>query len=293
MRQLRLFEIPGPKPIVNVASVPKRSPFRYPGGKTWLVPEIRTWLLSRPERPVTLYEPFAGGGIVGLTAVFEDLVEKSVLVELDPDVAAVWKTILNGNAQWLAQRILEFDLTPQNVDTLLAAPIDDVCQRAFRTIVRNRISHGGILAPGGGVLKNGENGRGLKSRWYPLTLAKRILAIGERRDRISILEEDGIAVIKASAFDPDGVFFIDPPYTAAGKKAGSRLYTFCELDHESLFTACEEICGDFLMTYDNALDVQSMAFKHGFDCEAIAMKNTHHAEMKELLIGSDLTWARC
>lgn len=27
--------------IVNVASVPQRSPFRYPGGKTWLVPHIR------------------------------------------------------------------------------------------------------------------------------------------------------------------------------------------------------------------------------------------------------------
>ena len=26
---------------VNVASVPQRSPFRYPGGKTWLVPQVR------------------------------------------------------------------------------------------------------------------------------------------------------------------------------------------------------------------------------------------------------------
>ncbi len=36
--QLSLFtdeRLPG---IVNVASVPQRSPFRYPGGKTWLVP---------------------------------------------------------------------------------------------------------------------------------------------------------------------------------------------------------------------------------------------------------------
>ena len=28
----------GSKGIVNVASVPQRSPFRYPGGKTWLIP---------------------------------------------------------------------------------------------------------------------------------------------------------------------------------------------------------------------------------------------------------------
>ena len=29
------------RPIVNVAKVQQLSPLRYPGGKTWLVPEIR------------------------------------------------------------------------------------------------------------------------------------------------------------------------------------------------------------------------------------------------------------
>jgi hypothetical protein len=58
---------------VNVASVPQRSPFRYPGGKTWLVPYIRSWL-ARTQTPVSvLVEPFAGGGIVGLAAGFEGL----------------------------------------------------------------------------------------------------------------------------------------------------------------------------------------------------------------------------
>ena len=37
-------------PVVNVASVPQRSPLRYPGGKTWLIPHIREWLRhSEPE----------------------------------------------------------------------------------------------------------------------------------------------------------------------------------------------------------------------------------------------------
>lgn len=29
--------------IINVASVPHRSPFRYPGGKTWLILYMPVW----------------------------------------------------------------------------------------------------------------------------------------------------------------------------------------------------------------------------------------------------------
>ena len=52
------------KSVVNVSSIPQRSPFRYPGGKTWLVPLVRQWLRSLPRRPALLVEPFAGGAIL-------------------------------------------------------------------------------------------------------------------------------------------------------------------------------------------------------------------------------------
>jgi len=39
-------DVPSTAKIVNVAAVPHRSPLRYPGGKTWLVPRIRLWLHS-------------------------------------------------------------------------------------------------------------------------------------------------------------------------------------------------------------------------------------------------------
>src|SRR5712692_6674928 len=95
--------------IVNVASVPQRSPFRYPGGKTWLVPYVRSWLASRPVPVSLLIEPFAGGGIAGLTAGFERLASHVILVENDLNVSAVWQTILGGQAEWLADAISSFD----------------------------------------------------------------------------------------------------------------------------------------------------------------------------------------
>ncbi|HZO88054.1 MAG TPA: DNA adenine methylase [Chthonomonadaceae bacterium] len=278
--------------IVNVASVPQRSPFRYPGGKTWLVPRIRQWLWSLPEKPSEFIEPFAGGGIVSLTVAFEGLANHVTMIELDEQVSAVWETVLNGGGRRLAERIQHFDLTPETVEAELSKEGITGEELAFQTILRNRINHGGILAPGSGVLKYGENGKGIKSRWYPKTLARRILHIGEIKNRIAFVPGDGLGYLRENAHRRDAVFFIDPPYTAAGKKAGKRLYMYNELDHEALFALCETLQGDFLMTYDNAEGVQELADRHEFDTQAIVMKNTHHAEMTELLIGRNLDWAR-
>lgn len=55
------------------------------------------------------------------------------------------------------------------------------------------------------------------------------------------------------------IFFIDPPYTAAGKKAGSRLYTYNIVNHEELFSLTESIEEPFFMTYDNAEGERKMA----------------------------------
>ena len=293
MRQQQLFptsEPPATDRPVNVASVPQRSPFRYPGGKTWLVPVFRRWVASLPTSPELLIETFAGGAIIGLTAACERLARHVILVELDADVAAVWQTVLGGEAEWLASRIVRFELSSASLQSELSSPAQTPRAHAFQTILRNRTAHGGILAEGAGVIKTGEGGRGLASRWYPTTLARRIRDIAHVADRLSFVQGDAFAVLTKHRADTNAVFFIDPPYTAGGKRAGSRLYAHSEIDHEALFHQCEHLAGGFLMTYDNAPEVVALARRHGFATRAIAMKNTHHAEMSELLIGKNLDW---
>ncbi len=229
---------------------------------------------------------------MSLTAAFEELAESVLMVERDDEVSAVWQTIFNGGSQQLVDRIIRFDLTLENVHAELGKRDRSREDMAFHTILRNRVNHGGILAPGSGVLKNGENGRGIKSRWYPETLGKRIVNIAHVKKRIRFIHGDGLAVLKEYAHRADAAFFIDPPYTAAGKKAGKRLYSHNELNHEALFDIAATITGDFLMTYDNAEGVETLARQHNFDTCAIPMKNTHHAEMTELLVGRDLDWLR-
>lgn len=280
-----LFEVGGGK-IFNVATVPMRSPFRYPGGKTWLVPYIRQWLLSRQTRAKELIEPFAGGGIVGLTAAFEGLADHVTMVELDDQVASVWRAILYGYGEQLANRIASFELSTESVKKVLDSPANSLLDQAFATILKNRVNRGGILAPGASLVKSGENGKGLSSRWYPETLKKRILDIAHISNRITFIEGDGMEVMRQNAHRKDASFFIDPPYTLAAR----RLYSQWKLDHEELFRTAEGLAGDFLMTYDNDELIRSLAATHELQIREVAMKNTHHARMTELLIGRDLCW---
>jgi len=282
-------EIEIPKPV-NVASVPQRSPFRYPGGKTWFVPTFRQWMAHMYPKPSMLVEPFAGGGIISLTALFENLVEKAVMVELDDEIAAVWESIVNGEAEWIANRVLTFDLTKEAVIREIKKTPNTQREKAFQTILKNRTFHGGILAEGSGFLKYGEDGKGIRSRWYPGTLAKRLRNLKHVAGRIDFRCDDGLKVMQEFAANQVAVYFVDPPYTAGGKKAGKRLYKHYTLDHERLFTVCESLKGDFLITYDNAEEVKRMARNHGLQMRLIPMTNTHHATMEELVIGKDLSW---
>jgi DNA adenine methylase len=285
--QMRLMHEVESARVTNVASVPHRSPFRYPGGKTWLVPEVRRWLASLPARPRVFCEPFCGGATVGLSVLFDGLTDRLTLVELDEDVAAVWQTILNGQADDLIDRIARFQVSHESVRRVLRGAYQNLAERAFATIVRNRVQRGGILAPGASLMKRGENGRGLASRWYSETLQKRIKAIHAKRGCITFIHGDGVEYMRKNADQNDMVFFVDPPYTVAGR----RLYVHSDIDHEELFRVASTLRGDFLMTYDEARPIRDLAAHFGFAVHTVPMKNTHHRIMRELLIAWNVAWA--
>jgi len=286
--QLSMFETNQKKTatkIVNVASVPQRSPFRYPGGKTWLIPVVRKWLRQSKNQKKVL-EPFAGGGIVSLTAAFENLSEQVVMVELDSEVAAVWEVIINGDHEWLANKIYSFDLTPENANDILNKEEKTIKEQAFSTILKNRIFHGGIIAKGSGMIKNGENGKGIKSRWYPKTLRDRILAVGYVKNKIDFVTGDAYEELERVKNDENTYSFIDPPYTVAGK----RLYTHFDIDHNALFELTSRLKGKFMLTYDDTEEIRALAEKYGLDFRTIPMRTTHHIQKNEIILSDNFDW---
>ncbi len=282
-----------PIPAVNVAAVPQRSPLRYPGGKTWLIPHIRFWLRAI-DRPRLLVEPFAGGGIVSLTAVMENLADEALMAELDEDVAALWKAALDYGPE-LAGRISSFTLTRDSVVELSGRRPTNVVEHGFRTLVLNRTRRGGVLAPGASFTRKGENGAGIGSRWYPNTLIRRLRAIEEVAQRITFRETDGVQMLAALLGRPheDVALFIDPPYTGGGgKRAGKRLYAHNVVDHARLFAMLADSQASFLMTYDRSLEVESLIGKCGFHAVQVVMKSGHHTRLPELVITRQPTFVK-
>ncbi len=287
-QQIAMFDVedgPSLEKVINVASVPKRSPFRYPGGKTWLIPTVRNWL-RQSDKPKLLIEPFAGGGIVSLTAAFEKLVDHVTMVEMDEEIAAVWEIILNDKNKWLADKIMSFDLTHDNVKTELDNPKKSLQDIAFCTILKNRVFHGGILAKGSGMIKNGENGKGLSSRWYPKTLHDRIRAVEFVKNNIDFISGDAFEILEQNLDNKDAFSFIDPPYTIAGK----RLYTYFDIDHERLFMLTSKLQGKYMLTYDDTPEIRQLAEKYSLQYRTIPMKTTHHLKKYEIIISDNFDW---
>lgn len=276
-----------PIPAVNVATVPQRSPLRYPGGKTWLIPHIRAWLeTTRNEEPTVLHEPFAGGATASLTAVMENFVNRAVIGEIDEDLSAFWSVALNHTCE-LQQLIGEFELTEESVNDLVDRETETELDHAFRTLVMNRTRRGGILADGASSNKSGENGKGIASRWYPDTLIGRLQDISSHGSRITLHRGDGVEYINGINTDDAGerhILFIDPPYTAGSKKTGERLYRHSDVNHERLFDAIEASGLEFLLTYDRSAEIIRLINRFGYFAVNVSMKNTHHEHRDELVI---------
>ena len=182
-----------PPAPAHTKQVPQRSLFRYPGGKSRLITHTRRWLRSGPPC-LTLVEPFAGGAAIALTAVAENLAETAVLIELEPEVAHVWRMALTA-PDALAERIASF---PINEGVEGIGTTDDLSDpdRAARTLVLNRTRYNGIMAKRAG---RATGTAGTRQRCW-----RRLEAIGAITDRINLVEGDGLKNLYPYAEDRRG-----------------------------------------------------------------------------------------
>jgi DNA adenine methylase len=86
------------------------SPLRYPGGKAHLAGFLAELLTSQRRRPKVYVEPFAGGAGAALRLLYGEHVDRIVLNDLNPGIAAFWRSVFHHTDE-LIEHIRTCELT--------------------------------------------------------------------------------------------------------------------------------------------------------------------------------------
>ncbi len=196
------------------------SPLRYPGGK-WRLSKFFHALLEQNFASAPGYiEPYAGGGSLALSLLFEDKVSNIWLNDLDPAIHACWTAILDEPDRF-CEAILSTPISlgewQKQKKLYRCGTASGTFSLGFATFYLNRTNHSGIL--NGGVI-GGKAQVGpwkLDARFNKVELVRRITKIKERRKQIKLTNLDAEKLLGTLRKNGRSLVYLDPPYVGAGK----------------------------------------------------------------------------
>lgn len=239
------------------------TPLRYPGGKSRFAPFIAALLESNRLNGGHYLEPYAGGAAVALELLFHGHAAHVHINDLDPAVYDFWQAVTTSPDEILK---LLHD-TPVNIEqwyrwrAVLRGDIEaDAINRGFATLFMNRTNRSGVLKGGviGGLAQGGNYK--LDARYKKDVLASRIERIALHSSRISVYNEDALALLgRAQSFLPArSLVYLDPPYYIKGQGLYRNFYE--HEDHASIARLLQSRAfrHPWLVSYDNVSEIQHM-----------------------------------
>jgi site-specific DNA-adenine methylase len=239
----------------------------YPGRKHDFVKNAARHFRAHPCH--ILLEPFSGSAVVGLSLLYAQIIKHLILVEKDEAVFCLLDGMLTDPN--LADRYAAFECTLENVLKVLKNE-----KGAFKYLVLSRVSN---RAKWWGGLRTD-----IASRWCRDVVVPNLRRVYEMRDRITLINGDGLEVMRAHAADQSVGCFADPPYTADATSKGHTVYRHHTLDHKKLFSLLASWRGPWLMTQDNNTLVRRLTTCHRFQTRRIRMNTSDNIIKHELSI---------
>lgn len=245
------------------------SPLRYPGSKRGLVDYITQALKINALKPSLYIEPFVGGGSVAINLLHRNLVDKVLMIDLDPWITSFWQTLF-FDTQWLIEQVKTMQVSLENWRIYKKSKPNTIRDQALICFFLNRTSFSGILEERAGPI----GGKGQKSD-YPIdcrfteitrkTIVDRIEKISQYQSRIygiwNCSWDNAIQKIQIDQGDgklpkSDLFYYLDPPFF---EKADAlyRFY-FLEEDHMALRDCLLSLEDKWLLSYDSACQVEAM-----------------------------------
>ena len=267
------------------------SPLRYPGGKASIAPFVSQTIKINNLTGCSYFEPFAGGAGAALSLLREGVVSELHLNDLDPHIASFWRAVLEEPKRF-ADRIQTIPLTVEEWrkqwQVCQAGDDGNYFELGFATFYLNRCNRSGIVlgaAPIGGYAQAGT--WKMDARFYRETLAKRILAIGSRRDQIHITNMDTLDFLVK--YLPRGrcselaFVYLDPPYFANGNRLYMNSYT--DQDHRELAWHMETRNDlSWVMSYDDSDFIKGLYSKCNISYLSLKYSLQTRRKAQELLI---------
>lgn len=236
------------------------SPLRYPGGKARLGPYFARLLSSQTAQIDTYCEPYAGGAGAGLYLLMHGHVERLVINDLNPGVAAFWRATLHHTDDFItAVRTCQVTLdTWHQQRAIYANPTDhDDVALGFATYFLNRCNRSGILnaRPIGGLEQTGK--WKIDARFNKPDLIQRIRTIATLSSRIDVQQKPATTLISTlNRRRRPVLLYVDPPYLAQGDELYMTEHTWH--DHNRLATLLHRSPHPWVLTYDNGDRIRSL-----------------------------------
>ena len=216
------------------------SPLRYPGGKASLAKFLSRTIDRNGLKGCSYYEPFAGGAGAALNLLRAGVVTDLHLNDLDLGIVSFWRSVLYESKRF-AEAIVSAPLNIKEWERQLQihrlADPSKTFDLGFATFYLNRCNRSGIIlgaAPIGGYSQSGK--WRMDARFYRETLAQRVLAIGNYRERIHVSQMDALEFLSTNLSLLDGqessFIYLDPPYYVKGQRLYMNAYG--DQDHRSL-----------------------------------------------------------
>lgn len=235
---------------------------RYPGGKAKLAPFIKNVLEENSLCDSYYVEPYAGGGGTALSLLFTEYSRHIYLNDISYPLYCLWSAILN-NTEYLTRRISDVRITPvtwTRQKHVLRSPQEYRPEQVgFAFLFLNRTNRSGIIK-GGMIGGKSQAGRWkLDARFTRAELVRRVEAIAEYRNRISIYNMDAMAFMRTIVCElpANTLIYLDPPYYLKG----SRLYPdyYHHDDHACIASYVQrEVEQPWIVTYDNVDEISRL-----------------------------------
>lgn len=232
------------------------SPLRYPGGKRRLVSYVAQMLDKCKIKKIDqLVEPFAGGAAISLALLEAGIVEKVVLSDLDPLIAAFWTVVFSSDNKHLVDRIRKTEISINLWKKLKTSNPKTLLNMAFKCLYLNRTSFSGSLAtstgPIGGMTQRSKYK--IDCRFNRERIAERIENLAQFKTKVQVYNMDFrqlVTSIRSSRENSKKQYFwyLDPPFFHKANKL-YRFY-FNDNDHKELQKLLTKLNGRWVLSYD-------------------------------------------